>query len=689
MKSKWKEAEAKKYLQIYRRYGEDLALRTYTARLIGKEPSLVLHGGGNTSVKTLQKDITGKKVEVLCVKGSGWDLASIEPEGHPAVKIAPLLQLKNLKSLGDADMVNSQRINMLDSKAPNPSVETLLHAFLPHKFIDHSHSDAILSLINHPKGELSAKDLAKGRLGIVPYVMPGFDLARLAEKLYLEDPKVEGLILLKHGLFTFGDTAKQSYERMIYWVNQAERYLQAKKKPVWSPPIFKVKPSYQMISEVANHLRGALWVEKKKDRHLDKKDKMIIRFRTSAHILAFASAKEAKKLSQVGPPTPDHVIRTKQYPLYLPLTSVRNFDNLSQIINKEVSLYKNRYEAYVKKNSQQKKIKVTPLDSLPRIIIVPGLGLFSAAADVKAAEIALDIYEHTIDVIEKASYLGDYQVLSEADLFDMEYWSLEQAKLGRQSPPPLHRQILWISGAASGIGLATAKAFYKKGVNVFMTDINEKALKKCSEFFPNKSVHLAKCDVTKEKEVQNSFDLCSKIFGGVDVVVSNAGNAPAAAIEHCSDKTLRDSFDINFFSHQHVAKAASAVFKRQGLGGVLLFNASKSAFNQGPGFGPYATPKAALITLMKQYAIEMGQYGVRSNAINADRILTGLFEGGLLEKRAKARSLSVQDYLSGNLLKEEVYDSDVAQGFVYLAMARKTTGTVLTVDGGNASAFPR
>ena len=689
MKSKWRDNEAKEYLKTYRHYGEDLGIRTYSARLIGREPSLVLHGGGNTSVKTVMKDLTGREVEVLCVKGSGWDLASIEPEGHPAVKIAPLLQLKKLKKLSDEDMVNAQRINMINAKAPNPSVETLLHAFLPHKFIDHSHSDVILALINHPDGEKSANDLAKGRLGIVPYVMPGFDLAKLAEKKYLEKPNVEGLVLLKHGLFTFGDTAKQSYERMIYWVDQAERHLQLRKKKIWSSPIFKFKATDQMISEMANHLRGALWINSPKAKHLDQKDKMIIRFRTSAQILTFVSSKEARKLSQVGPPTPDHVIRTKQYPLYLPLDNVKDFDNISEIIKKEVTAYKERYQIYVKKNSKRKKIKINPLDPLPRIIIIPGLGLFSAAADVKAAEVALDIYERTIDVIEKTSYLGQYEVLSEENLFDMEYWSLEQAKLGKKSPPSLQRQIVWISGSASGIGLATAKAFYEKGANVFMTDIDEKALEKCSTFFPGLSVYLAKCDVTKENEVKKSFDLCSKIFGGVDIVVSNAGTAPIGVIDKLSNDSLQLSFKINFFSHQNVAKVASVIFKRQGLGGVLLFNASKSAFNQGPGFGPYATPKAALITLMKQYAIEMGEHGVRSNAINADRILTGLFSGGLLEKRAKARGLSVRDYLSGNLLKEEVYAEDVAQSFVYLSMARKTTGTVLTVDGGNAAAFPR
>ena len=703
MKSKWNQKDVKKHLLKYRGYGEDITLRTYTARLIGSESSLVLHGGGNTSVKTTLKDVTGEAIQCLCVKGSGWDLAIIEPEGHPAVKIAPLLKLKKLTSLSDEDMVNAQRINMLDAKGPTPSVETLLHAFLPHKFIDHTHADAILSIINNSQGEKAIKELTKGRLGLVPYIMPGFKLAKLAEKIYLKNPQVEGLVLLKHGLFTFGKTAKESYERMIYWVDKAERYLKQNKKQVWSSTGIKVKINNELAGRISNALRSALWIgvsdinNNKGDRHLETKKTMVIRFRSSKTILDFVSSKEAQTLSQVGPPTPDHIIRTKQYPLYLSVADAQIFSspNFADLVHYELASYKKHYQNYVKDNSRKKNKRVMPLDPLPRIIIVPGLGIFSAAQTVKDADIALDIYEHTIKVIREASYLGTYQVLSESDLFDMEYWSLEQAKLGKAMPTSFEGRIVWVSGGASGIGLATAKAFYRRGANVFLIDIDKKNLERAVETFQSikgfnsKTLHWATCDVTDEKQVRDSFDLCSKVFGGTDIVISNAGYAPSGEMDNLSDKELRKSFDVNFFSHQYVAKSASRVFKRQKLGGVLLFNASKSAFNQGPSFGPYATPKSAVISLMKQYAIEMGEYGIRSNAVNADRVLTGLFGDGLLEKRANARGLKIQDYLAGNLLKEEVFAEDVAEGFVYLASARKTTGAVLTIDGGNAAAFPR
>lgn len=666
-------------------------MRTYSARLIGRDPALVLHGGGNTSVKTAARAITGEAVSVICVKGSGWDLETIEPAGHPAVKLDALLKLRAFDQLSDENMVNALRLNMLDMSGPTPSVETLLHAFLPHKFIDHTHADSVLSITNQPDGEKKVLDWAGGRLSIVPYVMPGFALSKLAAAIYEKNPDVEGLVLLKHGFFTFGPTARESYERMIAWVNRAEKFL-ARAKPFsfTALSLSKEKNIPEAVAVASNMIRGVCHLRRPVPRQSDPLQRMIVRHRASPAILRFVNSEEARVFSQRGPATPDHVIRTKARPVVLPPVSLSAEKEFQKSLQRAVDRFKKDYEQYFERQIRKKAVKKTPLDPLPRILLVPGLGIFSIAAAAKAADIALDIYEHTIDVIEKAARIGSYEALPEGDLFDMEYWSLEQAKLGKGEERPFSRRVVWISGAASGIGLATAAAFADLGAHVFLTDSDEKKLAEAMAGLKQKQQGaMAVCDVTDARRVRETFRLCSAAFGGVDIVVSNAGIAPVSDIAVCPDELLRKSFEINFFAHQSVAQAAMAIFQRQRLGGVLLFNASKSAFNPGAGFGPYALPKAGVVALMRQYAVEGGAIGVRSNAVNADRVNTALYSGGLLERRAKARGLTLQDYLSGNLVAEEVFAEDVAQAFIYLAQARKTTGAVIPVDGGNAAAFPR
>ncbi len=690
MRSRWNDKEARSFVDKYKAHGEDLALRTYSARLIGQEPSLVLHGGGNTSVKTRVKDLLGGAVPVLRVKGSGWDLASIEPAGHPAVRLEPLTGLRALEALSDRDMVNFFRAHMLDSAGPNPSVETLLHAFLPHKFIDHTHADAVLALADQPRAADLAQEWAGGRLGVVPYIMPGFSLAKLAARVYEENPRVEGLILLKHGLFTFGETARESYERMVRWVDRAEKYLARAKPFVFHSRKPARRPDARSVGLAANFIRAQCRLSRAAAKQEDPVQRLIVRHRATPALLAFADSREAATLSQRGPATPDHILRTKAKPLVLPPTPAGDRDAFEKALRRGVEKYKAAYQAYFQRHSRRAAEKKVPLDPLPRLILAPGLGLFSAAADAPAADMALDIYEHTVDIIEKASRVGRYEVLPEAELFNMEYWSLEQAKLGKAVEKPFDRKIVWVSGAASGIGLAAAQAFNRLGAHVFLTDLRRDRLKEALASLPApRRADADVCDVTDPRQAEKSFDLCSATFGGVDVVVSNAGAAFTGPLADCPDETFRESFEINFFSHQNVARAAARVFRRQGLGGDLLFNASKGAFNPGPDFGPYVIPKAGVVALMRQYAIELAGIGVRSNAVNADRVNTGMYAGGLLAARARARGLSKDQYLTANLLGQEVYAEDVAQAFVSLALSRKTTGAVLPVDGGNAAAFPR
>jgi rhamnose utilization protein RhaD (predicted bifunctional aldolase and dehydrogenase)/NAD(P)-dependent dehydrogenase (short-subunit alcohol dehydrogenase family) len=658
VQSRWSDQDAQATIERYRDdplVNEDLALRVYTSRLIGQDPALVLHGGGNTSVKTAFIDDVGNEVEVLCVKGSGWDLGSIEPAGLPAVRLQSLAALRDRDVLSDEDMVNAQRTRLIDSGSPNPSVETLLHGFLPHKFIDHSHADAILALVDQPDAEAICKQVYGERLAVVPYVMAGFMLAKLAAEIYEANPHVEGLLLLKHGLFTFGETAKESYDRHIQAVDAAERFASAKRD---DSQVSRGNPEPLVHERVAPVLRGKLGGGERR---------YLLTLRRSPKIDSFLARPDIASVTQRGTATPDHVIRTAH-------------------IDERLASYRQGYIAYVEQEASQKGRRVAPLDPDPRIILVPGLGLIAAGATEKAASIAADIYEHTIGIIEAAEAIGRYEVLSTADLFDMEYWSLEQAKLGRANPKPLRGQVVYITGAARGIGAACAKAFAEAGASIYLTDVDEARLRTVAE--SNGAVWEV-VDVSSEERVRASLDRCVRAFGGVDGVVSNAGFAPQGAIDVVSTEELKRSFEVNFFSHQYLASAAARVMRAQGIGGFLLFNASKAAFNPGKGLGAYAIPKAAVVALMKQYAVECGAIGVRSNAVNADRIRTGLLSEEDVERRARARGLDADAYYRSNLLNREVTSEDVAKAFVSLALAHSTTGCVVTVDGGNIAASPR
>lgn len=677
MQSRWSDQDAKDTIERYRddpSVNEDIALRVYTSRLIGQDPSLVLHGGGNTSVKTTVTDDIGAEVEVLCVKGSGWDLAQIEPAGLPAVRLESLRALRGLEALDDEEMVNAQRTRLIDSSAPNPSVETLLHAFLPHKFIDHSHADAILALVDQPDAEALCRATYGGRLGVVPYVMPGFALAKLAAETYEKNPEVEGLLLLKHGLFTFGKTARESYERHVAAVDTAERLASTKKK---AARIDRVEPRSLPYEAIAPILRGRLGSGQRR---------YLLSLRQSREISTFLGRTDLASVSQRGTATPDHVIRTKRVPLLLDIDTAMEEKAVRDHVDQRLASYREEYVAYVERQSRAKGRQVSQLDPDPRIILVPGLGLIAAGTTEKSARIAADIYEHTVAVIDAAEAVGQYEVLSTADLFDMEYWSLEQAKLGKSSGKSLQGQVVYISGAARGIGEACARAFADAGASVFITDRDEAPLQAVAESI---SAPWEVVDVTSESQVRASVDRCVHAFGGIDGIVSNAGIAPQGAISTLSSDELKRSFEVNFFSHQYLASAATRIMRAQGIGGFLLFNASKAAFNPGAGFGPYAIPKAAVVALMKQYAIECGVIGVRSNAVNADRIRTGLLNEEDVERRAQARGLDSDAYFRSNLLGREVTAKDVAHAFVGLALSRSTTGCVVTVDGGNIAASPR
>ena len=657
MRNQWDEYQAKATVAQYKDVSEDIALRVFTSRLIGADPSLVLHGGGNTSVKSVTTNTIGEKVNVLYVKGSGWDLDTLEPSGLPGVQLDHLVKLRKLDCLNDENMVNEQRTHLLDAASPNPSVETLLHAFLPHKFIDHSHADAILVIADQPNAKSLCENIYGDTMGIVPYIMPGFDLAKAAAEVYEKNPNVKGLVLISHGLFTFGNTAKESYDRHIEAVQQAEDFIASYGKKKLSPINAKItSDAGEMLSSIGPCLRGLFSEETGQN--------WLIHYREDPAACAFASSQECKDWSQIGTATPDHVIRTKQKPLLLNPKHLNDPEKLRKEISGALEEYKNNYHKYFKINAQSKGVDKKELDPLPRIILVAGLGLVTIGKSVRETEIAADIYQHTIDIIKKSFDIGQFAPLKDNDLFDMEYWSLEQAKLGKNKPAVAQGKIVYITGAASGIGLATAKLFAENGASLFLVDLDQETLvsevEKLREQFKT-GIAFQVVDVTAEKEVEKSFEYLTKIFGGLDILISNAGNAIRGKIGEVDSATLRKSFELNFFAHQTLASQAVQLFQKQKTGGVLMFNASKAAFNPGKDFGPYALPKAGVIALMKQYAVDYGKDGIRSNAVNADRIRTKLFTKEVLAERSTARGLTPDEYFKSNLLETEVFDTDVAK----------------------------
>jgi rhamnose utilization protein RhaD (predicted bifunctional aldolase and dehydrogenase)/NAD(P)-dependent dehydrogenase (short-subunit alcohol dehydrogenase family) len=686
MESRFVEAEADAFVARYATRGvpRDLALRVYTTRLLGQNPKLVLHGGGNTSVKLRVTDLMGDDVDVLCVKGSGWDMGQIEPAGLPAVRLEPLRRLRARDALSDEEMVAVQRANLIDPMAPNPSVETLLHAFVPCRFVDHTHATAVLSLIDQPDGEALCADAYDGRMGIVPYIMPGFALAKKAAEVFEATQGALGLILHKHGIFTFGASAREAYERMIEMVSLAEARLRRGRRSVFATAQLPQRVS--STARVAPIVRGACSQPDAKTAGAFRR--LVLDFRTNAAVLNYVGGAEVTRYSQAGVVTPDHTIRTKNWPLVVPAPEDGREDDFRQSVKNAVAEFATRYRAYFEHNNTRCDGSKRMLDPLPRVVLVPGLGLFGLGRSKKDARVAADLAEAAIEAITDAEAIGRFESISEADMFDVEYWSLEQAKLGKEPERPLAGQIAAITGAAGAIGSATAKAFAAAGAEVALLDVNETAARAHAENLGGRGIAIA-CDVTDPSSVTAAFAKVAEAYGGVDIVVSNAGAAWQGRIGEVDESVLRQSFELNFYGHQRVAQAAVKIMLAQGTGGCLLFNVSKQAVNPGPNFGPYGLPKAATLFLVRQYALDYGADGIRANAVNADRVRSGLLTDAMIAARSKSRGVSEAEYMSGNLLGREVNADDVAQAFLAQALALKTTADVTTVDGGNIAAAMR
>ncbi|MCY4114518.1 MAG: bifunctional rhamnulose-1-phosphate aldolase/short-chain dehydrogenase [Chloroflexi bacterium] len=667
MQSRWSDDDARGL--------DPIGLRVYTSRLIGAEPALVLHGGGNTSVKLDDHDHRGRSCRSLAIKGSGSDLRTIEPGDFARLHLDDLHALRPRCEMSDDEMLAYLARSSLDPAAPRPSIETLLHAFLPDAWVDHSHADAVLALTNQPDGHRLVREVYGDRVAVVPYILPGFKLAQLTADVYDANPGVEGLVLDMHGLVTFGASARESYERHIELVALAEDSVRPHLPARGSAP-----GDEAAAAKLAPALRGAL----------SAKRRVIVRYDGSPRVRAFVDRPDLEQISQQGPVTPDHVLRTKRLPLVLRATD-------SEGVRDAVTGYRAAYERYAREHGGAEAFQH---DSAPRVVLVPGVGMFTTGASWDEAGMVADMYRHTMEVIEAASAIGTYHALPANDLYDMEYWPLELYKLTRApAERELARRMALVTGAGSGIGRAIAQALAADGAYVFVTDVDLEAANAVAEAITAEGdrARALPLDVTSERETAQAFAAAATHAGGMDIVISNAGIAAAAPLDDLELDTWQRSLDVNATGHFLVCRAALRQMRAQGLGGSIVLICTKNALDPGAGFGAYSAAKAAQLQLGRVLAVEGGPDGIRVNMVNPDAVFegSGLWDADLRAGRAAAHGVDVEDleafYAQRNLLGRRVTGPDVAEAVSFLASDRsaKTTGAVIPVDGGLRGAFPR
>jgi rhamnose utilization protein RhaD (predicted bifunctional aldolase and dehydrogenase)/NAD(P)-dependent dehydrogenase (short-subunit alcohol dehydrogenase family) len=653
MKSLWNDQEATNF-------EGDLQLRVYTSRLLGREPSLVLHGGGNTSVKLSGSDIFGAPQELLYVKGSGWDLEKIDVPGFAPVHMEHLLKLAQLPSLSDPQMVNELKTHVTNAAAPTPSVEAILHAILPFKYVDHTHADSIIAITNTGDGLERIKAIYADEVVIIPYVMPGFDLARLCAEEFARQrtPKTIGMVLLNHGIFSFGDNARESYERMIDLVSRAEDYL--KQQRAWNFPATSITPPAASIRNSIATLRKQL------------ADvigcPVILQTCQDDAALQFIQREDIARISQQGPATPDHVIRTKRLPL----------------LDRDLNQYVADYKAYFESLAPQAKEPKTMLDPAPRVILDGELGLCSVGRTAKDAQIVQDIYVHTMEIIQRASLLGGYQALPAKDIFDVEYWDLEQAKLRKAGNPPMFSgEVVLITGAASGIGKACVDAFLQRGAAVVGIDVDPAVttLKSSPAYLG------LVCDVTDVTATEQSLEQAVRRFGGLDILVLNAGIFPGGSpiAELDLDEWYKVQ-EINLSANLKWLRACHPLLKQAPNSGRVVVMGSKNVAAPGQGAAAYSAAKAALNQLMRIAAMEWAGDHIRINALHPDAVFdTGIWNEDVLAARAKHYGMSVDEYKHRNLLKVSITSADVAALTAELCgpLFAKTTAAQIPIDGGD------
>jgi rhamnose utilization protein RhaD (predicted bifunctional aldolase and dehydrogenase)/NAD(P)-dependent dehydrogenase (short-subunit alcohol dehydrogenase family) len=653
MKNLWNDDEAQSF-------GSDaLQQRVYSSRLLGRESALVMHGGGNTSVKDTITNLFDEQVEVLYVKGSGWDLASIEAEGFSPVKMEILLKLAHIESLSDSVIVREQRAALSNPSAPNPSVEAILHAIIPFKFVDHTHTDALVTLTNTPDGESIIRQIYGQRVMIVPYVMPGFQLARKVYEMTqgIDWSSLDGIVLMNHGLFTFANTARAAYDMMIELVTLAEDYL--KQRGAFDSLASAAPADIDLLA--LSRIRKAVSAAAGKA--------MIALVNVSQRACGFARLPDVASIAGRGPITPDHVIRTKRIPMHI-----------QNDVDAALEAYQDAYRDYFARHSTDAH---TMLDPAPRWAIWQDVGIISFGESLKATRIAADITEHTIETIQWAEHFSTWHPLGEAEIFAVEYWELEQAKLkGGAAAPSFQGKVALVTGAVSGIGLACARALKEQGAVVMGLDINPDIV----ETMDAQGLLGLVCDLTDEAATRRAVEDTIRHYGGLDVLVSNAGIFPSSHRIEEMDAALWDkSLAINLTSHQRLLQACIPYLKN-GIDPAVVIVGSRNFSAPGPGASAYSVAKAGVTQLARVAALELASFGIRVNVVHPDAVFdTGIWTDEVIEKRASSYGLTPDQYMTKNLLGARILSADVAA--LVCAMAgpifSKTTGAQVPIDGGS------
>ncbi len=642
------------------RLPDDLAQCIYASRLLGSDPALVLHGGGNTSVKLQQPNLFGEPETIMYVKGSGADLAVIEAQDFAPVRLAHLRRLTTLEQLSDAQWLNELRGSVIDAAAPPVSVEAMLHALLPAQFVLHTHADPALAVMNTPGAVEHIRAIYGDTVIVVPYVRAGFPLAKVAAAIFQTEltERTTGVVLLRHGLFTFGATAQAAYERMIAMANQAEAYLAERVAPLTVVPTLPdfQKPLRQELAELRRSIADVAGFP------------VILATHTDEQTLRFAQREDLAEVAQQGPVTPDHVIRTKRVPL----------------LGRDVAAYRTAYETYFHAQQTRTGRALTMLDPAPRVLLDPVLGLLTVGRTAHEAAIAEDVYRHTITIIEQAAALESYQAQPADDVFDTEYWELEQAKLKRLGKPPLFAgEIGLVTGAASGIGKACVESLLARGAAVVGIDINPAI----EHLFDRPDFLGIRCDVTSEAQLIEALERTARTFGGLDMLILNAGIFTAARrIEALPTDDWRRTMSINLDANMILLREAHALLKLAPRRGRVAVIGSKNVPAPGPGAAAYSASKAALNQLVRVAALEWGQDGIRLNSLHPNAVFdTGLWTEEVLQARAKHYGLTVEQYKANNVLRIEVTSHDVAELAVEMCgpLFAKTTASQVPIDGGN------
>ncbi|MFJ8065500.1 bifunctional aldolase/short-chain dehydrogenase [Psychrobacillus sp. NPDC096426] len=661
---------------------------TFRSNLIGADRRVCNWGGGNTSFKTTALDFKGEEVDIMWVKGSGSDLATMKEANFTALQLEHILPLQEREDMPDEDMVEYLAHCMLNKSHPRASIETLLHAFLPFKHVDHTHPDSIISICCAPNGKEIATEIFGNRFVWVPYIRPGFLLSKMITDGVKNNPNAELVLMEKHGLVVWGETARESYDKTIQVINEAKAYIdnELTKKPAFGGQSNEgISPAKRerLVTEILPYIRGLV----------SKEEGQIITYDDTEDVLEFVNSERAIELAQVGAACPDHLVHTKRVPLFI------NWDGNLETIKTSIENYQAAYKKYFKEHaSPEDKM----FNTSPRVILIPGIGMINTGKDKASALISGDLYHRAIAVMKGSDALGGFTSLSEAESFAIEYWPLELYKLSlAPKEAEFSRKVAFITGGAGGIGSETCRLLASQGAHVVLADLNlegaEKVASEINATYGKGRAIAVQMDVTSEEQIIGAFQQVTRTYGGVDILVNNAGLATSSPFEETTLKEWNLNMNVLGTGYFLVSREAFKLMKIQGTGGSMIFIGSKNSIYAGKNASAYSAVKALEVQLARCIATEGGDFGIRANSVLPDAVLQGsaIWGSKWREERATAYGIEPDEleehYRQRTVLKENIYPRDIAEAIAFFASSKatKTTGCMLTVDGGVAAAFTR